>query len=267
MSWWGKIAGGAFGFLAGGPLGAALGAAIGHSFDKGMNGQDDRDPGEVQTAFFAASFSLLGAVAKADGRVSQDEIQTAERLMSEMQLTSDMRSAAISLFNQGKNFSATDIDEAVLQFRQISGRSRHLHMALLRLLVRGALSDQDLHPGERDVLERVATGLGLPSGLIEQVATMFSGYYGRQNAGAGAGQQQSRAPAQMGLREAATILGIEATATEAEAKKAYRRLMSQNHPDRLVAKGVPEEMVKAATAKTAEIGEAYDVYKSARGWR
>ncbi|MEW8432270.1 MAG: co-chaperone DjlA, partial [Candidatus Thiodiazotropha sp.] len=95
MSWWGKLVGGAFGFMLGGPLGAVLGAALGHHFDKGLRGLPDDQiswgPGDqerVQTAFFTATFSVMGHLAKADGRVSPDEIKMAEALMAQMSLSS-----------------------------------------------------------------------------------------------------------------------------------------------------------------------------------
>ena len=93
MSWWGKLLGGTFGFMFGGPLGAVLGAALGHNFDRGLNLSDEMagssrsDQQRVQTAFFTASFSVMGAVCKADGQVSNDEISIAKQVMGQMQLS------------------------------------------------------------------------------------------------------------------------------------------------------------------------------------
>jgi DnaJ like chaperone protein len=50
-------------------------------------------------------------------------------------------------------------------------------------------------------------------------------------------------------------------------KKAYRRLMSENHPDKLIAKGVPDEMIKIATERSQEISNAYEVIRNARGMK
>ena len=85
MNWWGKILGGTFGFMMGGPLGAALGAALGHQFDKGiknisMEGSPEND--QVKAAFFTATFSVMGHVAKADGYVSDAEIALTTMLAS-----------------------------------------------------------------------------------------------------------------------------------------------------------------------------------------
>ena len=88
MAWWGKALGGAFGFMIGGPLGALMGIAFGHNFDRGMDSLDDADwlsggQDRVQAAFFTATFSVMGYIAKADGRVTRDEIQLAESVMSQ----------------------------------------------------------------------------------------------------------------------------------------------------------------------------------------
>ena len=62
------------------------------------------------------------------------------------------------------------------------------------------------------------------------------------------------------------MLNVQPDAGEAEVKRAYRRLMSQHHPDKLVSKGLPEEMVKVATRKTQEIKAAYEKIREARGF-
>ncbi len=108
MAWWGKVVGGALGFVLGGPLGALLGGALGHNLDRGMaslEGTEELDPGErerVQTAFFTATFSVMGHMAKADGRVSAREIALAEAVMAQMELSADMRRTAIGLVRPGK---------------------------------------------------------------------------------------------------------------------------------------------------------------------
>jgi len=123
VSWWGKLAGGAFGFMLGGPLGALLGAVLGHNLDKGLRGLEQDEgiaPGDqerVQTAFFTATFSIMGHLAKADGRVSKDEIALARTVMERMDLDADMRRAAIELFDQGKR-AHFPLDDVLEQFRR-----------------------------------------------------------------------------------------------------------------------------------------------------
>ncbi len=57
------------------------------------------------------------------------------------------------------------------------------------------------------------------------------------------------------------------TATNAEVKRSYRRLMSQNHPDKLVARGLPESMLEVAKQKTQAIQAAFERIRESRGMR
>ncbi len=104
MSWWGKALGGAFGFMIGGPLGALMGIAFGHNFDRGMNklgsGDWQAEQEQMQAAFFTATFSVMGYIAKADGRVTADEIRLAEAVMDRLGLSAQMRESARKLFNE-----------------------------------------------------------------------------------------------------------------------------------------------------------------------
>ena len=165
MAWWGKIIGGTFGFMLGGPLGAMLGAALGHNFDRGLKITDEfggfayGDQERVQAAFFTATFSIMGHVAKADGKVSQAEIANAEAIMSRMQLDPQQRQAAIKLFDEGK---AEDfpLDEVLVQFRKECHRRVNLMQMFLEVQISTAFSDQKLHPAEKEILYRIADVLG-----------------------------------------------------------------------------------------------------------
>jgi len=264
VSWWGKLLGGAFGFMLAGPLGALIGAAFGHNFDKGVEsgrGGGRFAPGaqeRVQTAFFTAVFSVMGHLAKADGRVSEDEIRLAREVMARMNLNEDMRRAAIELFNQGK---ATDfpLDEVVGQFRTECRRRRHLMQMFLEILLHAAYADGTLHPQERRILEHIRERLGFSAAEFSHLEALVRN--ARHFAGGARGERVSPRQA---LREAYEVLGVAPGASDAEVKKAYRRLMNQHHPDKLVSKGLPEEMIKLATEKTQEIKQAYETIKAGR---
>jgi len=262
MSWLGKVVGGAFGFLMGGPLGAILGASVGHQFDEGMLGMDAEEelsPGDqhrVQMAFFTATFSVMGHIAKADGRVTADEINLAKRVMDELALSGDMRKTAVNLFEQGKS-ADFPLDGVLDQFRRECHRRTHLIRMFLELQIQAAYADGTLDKAEENVLHRICERLGISRFEYERIKLQFQAqqrFYGHS-------QQQQTSNR---LEDAYAALGIEKTASDTEVKKAYRRLMSQHHPDKLVAKGLPEEMMVIAKEKTQQIRKAYETIKKSR---
>ncbi len=260
MAWWGKLAGGAFGFMFGGPLGAALGAALGHQFDKGMKRPGGAEAAErTQAAFFTATFAVMGYVAKADGRVSEAEIGKARQVMAQMQLDEDQRDAAIRLFNTGKE-AGFDIAGAVEQFRRECHRSTNLVRFFLEIQIMTALADGGLDARERNVLLDIAERLGIPRGYFDNLLHIAAGF--DPSTGAGAGRA---APARKDLvKDAYTLLGVKSTDDDATVKRAYRRLMNQHHPDKLVSRGMPEEMVAIANRKSQEIRQAYELVRESR---
>lgn len=277
MSWWGKMIGGYFGFVLGGPLGALLGAAVGHGFDRGMKqvkgeGPAPGDQERVQTAFFTATFSVMGHLAKADGRVTHDEIRFAEAVMSQMNLSGDMRKTAIRLFTEGKDPSFP-LDSVLDQFRKEVGRRRNLMRMFIEILIQAAWGDGEPTAEEERLLLRICRRLGIPEFefrvLEKMVAAQvrFRQQAGGAGAGAGGGAGYRPQPQRPSQEDAYAVLGLSRDATDAEVKKAYRRLMSQHHPDKLVAKGLPEEMMKVASQKTHEIKQAYEIIREARGIR
>ena len=261
MAWWGKVVGGAFGFMLGGPLGAALGAALGHQFDKGLGkfgtgleadflsvGSQER----VQAAFFTATFSVLGHLAKADGHVSQREIAMARTIMSQMQLSEVQRKAAKKLFNVGKQ-PGFPLDEALDQFRVECHQRTTLLQMFLEIQVQAAMADGRIHAAEQALLSNISDRLGFPPNHVEEILRFVRGAEGVNRQGA------------PGLDDAYRVLGVDRSAGDVEIKRAYRRLMSRHHPDKLVAKGLPDEMLKLATEKTQQIHKAYDRIKESRG--
>ena len=260
MSWWGKALGGAFGFMIGGPLGALMGIAFGHSFDRGMkslgDGTGEAGQERIQAAFFTATFSVMGYIAKADGQVTRDEIELAEAVMDRLGLNAEMRKSAQKLFQEGKS-ADFPIDEVLHQFRQESQRRTTLIQMFLEIQLQAAYADGVMHPAERKVLLNICRQLGIAVSLLDRLEEML-------RAGFGQGGYQSASRNDMPLENAYTILGVDNSVSDVELKKSYRRLMSQHHPDKLVAKGLPEQMIKDATEKTQQIKAAYERIKESR---
>lgn len=270
MSWWGKLVGGAFGFMVGGPIGALLGAALGHNFDRGLKSLPDDmgfeagDRERVQTAFFTTTFSVMGSIAKADGRVSSEEIRMAEAIMAQMSLDADMRKTAISLFQQGKS-EGFDLDAVLEQFRhECHGRSTLIGM-FVEIQLQAAYADGRLDSVEDRILRHICARLGVSELDYRRLERMVRAERGFAGGAGDTGAGRGAAPGRPGLREAYQVLGIDAKADDAEVKRTYRRLLSQHHPDKLVSKGLPEEMMKLAAQKTHEIRQAYETIREARG--
>jgi DnaJ like chaperone protein len=257
MPWWGTLLGGTLGYMFGGPLGALLGAALGRNFDRGLKLTDEQatfgvgQQERVQAAFFTATFSVMGHIAKADGTVTPDEISAAKSIMARMQLDPQQRKAAISLFNEGKK-EGFPLHDVLTQFRSECHRRQNLVQMFIEIQIATAMADGHLHASEKRVIFSIGEQLGFRHADIEHLFS-FSG------------TGQRAGPQHQPVSKAYQILGISKTASDAEVKKAYRRLMSQHHPDKLIAKGLPEEMIKLATEKTQQIKAAYEQVKESRG--
>jgi DnaJ like chaperone protein len=254
MAWWGKLVGGAFGFMLGGPLGAALGAALGHQFDKGLGKLDGvvqiefpevGDQQRVQTAFFTATFSVMGHMAKVDGHVAPSEIAMAENVMGHMQLSRSQKGAAIKLFNVGKE-PGFPIDAALEQLRLECHHRTTLLQMFLEIQMQAALADGRMDATEKALLKKMADSLHFPPEFIDELLRFVRG----------AGRVDQRDVPR--LDDSYKVLGVDSSSSDAEVKKSYRRLMNQHHPDKLVARGLPDEMLKMATEKTQQIQKAYD---------
>ena len=264
-NWWGKLLGGALGVaLGGGPLGGLLGAVLGHQLDQGrrrLSGRgravtDDRE--RAQMAFFNATFSVMGHLAKVDGRVSEAEIAVARTVMERMDLDEAMRQTAIRLFTEGKA-SDFPLDQVVEQFREACHRRQTLLQLFVEIQLQAAYADGALAPAEERMLLRICQRLHLAEATFRRLERMVQ-------AGSRLGASGVTGRGDLSLRDAYAILGLAATADEGEVRRAYRRLLSQHHPDKLVAKGLPEEMMKVAAGKTHEIRQAYDRIRAERGF-
>jgi DnaJ like chaperone protein len=264
MNWSGKIIGGAIGLM-GGPVGAIVGAAIGHQFDKNVDRQrlhSTINRSQAQQSFFEATFLLMGLLAKADGRVSKHEIKLAQSVMERMQLSDTLRQSAMNLFRQGKN---ADFEfESTLDnlYQNCSGDSDMMRM-FLEFQLQTALSDGAIAPAEEAILQRICERLSV-SRLQYRAMKLAVEAYTRMGANQYRHTARSRRPATVSLSDAYTVLGESRAATDKEVQKAYRRGISQNHPDKLAAKGLPDEMIKIATEKTRKIREAYEIICKAR---
>lgn len=263
-NWTGKILGGAVGLYTGGPIGLALGVLLGNAFDRtqAKRAVDDLKSGSsgvLQTVFFQATFTVMGKIAKADGRVSEQEIEVARHVMARMALDETQRLEAMRLFNEGKS-PEFSIETMLSELSEVIGRRITLAQIFLEIQLQAAYADGQLTVNERDLLHTISTHLGINRVQFEIIHQRI-----RAQMHFAEGQQRQAAHSQASqLADAYQVLGVEQSASEAELKKAYRRLMSQHHPDKLVARGLPPEMMAIAKEKTQDIQMAYEQVQKAR---
>lgn len=248
MSWFGKIMGGSVGFMLGGPIGALVGATLGHALmDEKVRGQyaeQGRMTGleQRQAVFFTATFAMLGKMAKADGRVCESEIEVVRVFMHDkLRLNSAAQHFAIGIFNQAKD-DHTPFEEYARQFGQTFADDAQLRLMFFEMLFTVAMADKVLHPAEEQLLRSTPAALGLHGDVYETVRRQFVD----------------------DLSHHFAVLGLPNNADSAEVKKAYRKLVSEYHPDKVIAKGLPEDFIKFAEGKFREVNEAYEAIQKTR---
>lgn len=268
MRIWGKILGAFFGFMFGNIFGMLLGIWLGHRFDRAsalnfnvQNGlfANSVSSQEKQKLFFATTFSVMGHIAKAKGNVTQTDIQVANAYMDQMQLQGEGRAEAQRSFSQGKE-SEFPLQEKLNEFAQMVRGDRNVLQMFLGIQVQVAYSDGELHQKEKDILYHIAQHLGFSRFELDRLLQMIEG---QQHFHQGKQQQQQ----ETSISDSYKVLGIDESASDKEVKRAYRKLMSQNHPDKLASKGLPEEMMMLAKEKAQDIQRAYEALRKSRGFK
>lgn len=252
MSIWGKIIGGMAGFAVGGPLGALLGATAGHAYDsfkaepRPERAEDEERTARIgdrdarQMAFSVAVIALGAKMAKVDGAVSRAEVNAFKEVF---RIRPQDVKAVARVFDAAKR----DAHGFAPYARQVAALFRHDPAVLEELLVglfHIARADGDISRAEMDYLHAVAQIFGLDDQAFARVRATF---------------------AKPSVRDAYAVLGVAHDAAYDEIKQTYRRLIRENHPDALIAKGMPEEFVAVATQRMAAINAAYEQIERQRG--
>ncbi len=236
MAWTGKIIGGVLGSLLG-PMGTVIGVGIGHQFDKGA----DRVKTSAQT-IQVAFFGCLAKMARADGQITQAEINAVEQIMARFGYTGPMRDAAIDIFRRAKDDPHTAAD----YLNQLSGAVQFNHqiaMTFIGALHAVAQADGFIHPNEREILLQAERAFRLQPGTIDALL-------GTTKTG--------------NLDAAYKVLEVSPDMSDAEIKKAYRQKCVEFHPDKLASKGLPDEFMTYAHEQLAKVNDAYETIKKAR---
>lgn len=295
----GKGVGLALGGYLGGELGAVCGVILGHSLDDKAFRQLPwseliRWPSvDKQSLYHQALFTLLGHLAKCDGRVSPQEIECTEGMIRELGLTTEQRQQAIEYFNQGKQ---QDLDLTPL-LKRFTRRFRHAQSQRLGLLDRAltlTYAEGQAHPQQIARLQQILPLLNISYTEFARlhhhlrVRRGFEAPYHdnpsqnyqrkkRQQREEQAREEQTRQSQHhtytytaesksVLLAKAYQVLDLQQNASEAHIKKTYRRLMSRHHPDKLIAQGIGEPALSRAKERVQQIHEAYALIRKERGF-
>ena len=249
--------GGMIGYAFGRFPGFLIGAALGAFLFKRMKNRLINRLQNLQSGFIESVFAVMGALCKADGQITQDEIDMAEAMFVRFRLNESQKAMAKAAFNRGKS-DDFDLDAELDRFIQASGRQPSFLQMFLQVQVSAVAADGQVHPAEHEMLVHIARRLGLPESQVDQLEAMLRGAHAGQAGGA------SNYSTTQQIDDAYKVLGVSPEASDAEIKKVYRKLMSENHPDKLAGRGMPESMREMAEERTREISHAYDVVKAAR---
>ena len=261
LPWWGRIACAFFGYLLAGPAGSIFGLLIGNLFDKGLAQYFNNPylryyyhvPHAVKRPYCQFLFMLMGHIAKSDGRVNQAEIEFSKKVMKELRFNRLLKQYAIQAFMLGKK-NDFDLSKTLNDILILCNERLPLKQLLIEILYSLATKDK-LTPYKQQQLNRIFIRLGFtPIFAYQQAQGQYENF------------KFERAFSSSGFNEDYQLFGINSDASKQEVKRAFRKKISQYHPDKLVSRGASTEQIKAATEKTQQLYAAYDRIKKAKGF-
>lgn len=263
---WGKILGAMFGMALFKWPGLLIGLAIGHWFDTSFRSTFEaaggfnalkKENSEAQGLFMYSTFAVMGHLAKADGVVTAAHIDQATLFMQQLGLDNRQQQEAQRAFREGKS-AAFPLQQQLAQLRQQYRWRPDLLQMFLEIQISVAYVDARLSPVEAQLLQQVAQAFAISTTRLQYLL-------GRFEAEARFAQRPKQPQAQGStLEDAYQLIGVEPDCSQAELKKAYKKQMSQHHPDKLVSQGLPKEMLELAKRKTQDIQAAYELINQHR---
>jgi len=235
MSFWKAGIGGMIGFTIGGPIGGILGALIGSK----LSDKNQRQPSsnqKNQAAFFTALFACFAKIAKADGRVSREEVDKVDYFIkSKFKFPPEQRGFAIEIFNHAKD-DQNSFEDYALQLSSLLSSDPSSLMMFYELLFELSMADGYLDPSEEKLLLKAIEIFNLDPDLMSINKKKFGS----------------------DVADAYAILGVDQSMSFEDIKTAYKRKRKEYHPDTLISKGLPEELLEKAKEKFIEIQSAFE---------
>ena len=236
MSLFGGIVGGFVGFTLLGPIGALVGSVVGSRMSERRTRRRNPNNFDHQVAFFAALFACFAKISKADGVVSKEEVHKIEEFISKkFNLDKEQRNFAINIFQKAKDDNVS-FEAYAKQLQSILKQSPNSLLIFYELLFELAMADGELHPAEEKILKKVPNIFKLPNSLFKE---LYEKYVSN-------------------IKDYYQILGVNRNMSFPEIRKVYLKKRKEFHPDMLISKGLPEELIEKAKSKFIEIQEAYE---------
>jgi DnaJ like chaperone protein len=251
MGWFSTIVGGGIGAIIAGPFGALIGAAIGSSLGNAKQGAIGSGRGrqfesqQRQALFFTAAFSMVGKLAKADGRMCEEEVAVIRRVSKEMMgLDPQTQQFAHNIIEQSID-SRESFSDYAQEFGRLFGNDQDMCSFMMSFLIEVAMADGELHAAEEKLLLEARRFFRINDAVYQSLYSRFV----------------KRVAPTIGKSKHYETIGVTPNATQAEIKKAYREKVAEYHPDKIQSKGLPTEFMKFANDKMAEINAAYNAIK------
>ena len=236
MSLFGGIVGGFVGFTLLGPIGALVGSVVGSRMSESRTRRSNPNNFDHQVAFFAALFACFAKISKADGVVSKEEVNKIEEFISKkFNLDKEQRNFAINIFQKAKDDNVS-FEAYAKQLQSLLKQSPNSLLIFYELLFELAMADGELHPAEEKILKKVPNIFKLPNNLFKE---LYEKYVSN-------------------IKDYYKILGVNRNMSFSEIRKVYLKKRKEFHPDMLISKGLPEELIEKAKSKFIEIQEAYE---------
>lgn len=276
MNYWGKIIGVLFGYLIGGVVGAALGLAIGYILDKGAQGKqvlkftrlDPLDLVQIRPEFLSTTFSVLGHLAQQEfqlgGRGAEEQVLVAKHVMDRMGVREERRGDALRLFNEGLK-PDFPLQTVVGQLYLACKNELHVMEMFIELLIYAAHYHGKINPLNKQTILTICYQIDMGNGDYNRIERLVKAeYQSPAPKMPGNKKKRRRRGKNAGLEAAYELLNTTPQSSDDEVKAAYRRLTSKNHPDKLVAQGMSDDVLKLAEEKTRLIRAAYERIREVR---
>lgn len=259
---WGKVLGALFGLALLKLPGLFLGLFVGHLADQWFSRRTDlwqrfympADNQSEQALFMYSSFAIMGHLAKANGVVTREHIEQATLFMQQLGLTQAQQREAQAAFRDGKavNFP---FKNQVTEFYQCYRNRPDVLQLFLEIQLTTVCRGSKLQSEQVTLLLQLAEIFRIPTRSLEHLLKVYQAQFSRTT---------STVSSESQLAAAYQTLGCHAQMSDLEIKRAYKKLMSQHHPDKLMSQGVPAAMLEVAKKRTQDIQAAYELIKQQR---